>query len=57
VTFELLHAPIALIPVLLFLAALVYFDSFKLLHFRTVLAMVAVGAVAAGASYPLDTFA
>lgn len=52
-----MHASIALVPVLLFLAALVYFDSFKLLQLRTVLVMVAVGAVAAGASYPLDTLA
>lgn len=52
-----MHASIALVPVLLFLAALVYFDSFKLLQFRTVLLMVAVGAVAAGASYPLNTLA
>ena len=51
------HASIALVPVLLFLAALVYFDSFKLLQFRTVLVMVAVGAVAAGASFPLNTLA
>jgi RsiW-degrading membrane proteinase PrsW (M82 family) len=53
----LLHAAIALVPVLLFLAALVYFDGFKLLQFRTVVLMVAIGAVAAGASYPLNTLA
>lgn len=52
-----LHAAIALVPVLLFLAALVYFDGFKLLQFRTIVLMVAIGAVAAGASYPLNTFA
>ena len=54
---SLLHASIALLPVLLFLAALLYFDSFKLLRFRTVLTVVAVGAVAAAASYPLNTIA
>jgi RsiW-degrading membrane proteinase PrsW (M82 family) len=53
----LLHASIALVPVLVFLAALVYFDSFKLLGFRTVFAAIAVGAVAAGASYPINTLA
>jgi RsiW-degrading membrane proteinase PrsW (M82 family) len=53
----LLHASIALVPVLLFLAVLAHFDSFKLLRFRTVLAMVAIGAIAAVASYPLDTLA
>jgi RsiW-degrading membrane proteinase PrsW (M82 family) len=52
-----MHASIALVPVLLFLAALVYFDSFKLLQFRTVLVVVAFGALVAGASYPLNTFA
>ena len=52
-----MHASIALMPVLMFLAALVYFDSFKLLQWRMVLAVVAVGTVAAGASYPLDTLA
>jgi RsiW-degrading membrane proteinase PrsW (M82 family) len=54
---SLLHASIALLPVLLFLAALLYFDSYKLLRFRTVLAVVVVGAVAAAASYPLNTIA
>jgi RsiW-degrading membrane proteinase PrsW (M82 family) len=53
----LLHASIALLPVLLFLAALLYFDSFRLLQPRTVLAMVGIGAVAAAASYPINTFA
>jgi RsiW-degrading membrane proteinase PrsW (M82 family) len=53
----LLHAAIALVPVLLFLAALVYFDGYKLLQFRTVVLMVAIGALVAGASYPLNTFA
>ena len=52
-----MHASIALVPVLMFLGALVYFDSFKLLKWRTVLAMVAVGAVAAGAGYLCDTLA
>jgi RsiW-degrading membrane proteinase PrsW (M82 family) len=53
----LVRAPIALVPVLMFLVALVYFDSFKLLKLRTVLLVVAVGAVVAGASYPVNTFA
>jgi RsiW-degrading membrane proteinase PrsW (M82 family) len=50
-------ASLALLPVLLFLAALLYFDSFKLLKFSMVLAVVAVGALAAALSYPLNTFA
>lgn len=52
-----MHASIALVPVLMFLGALVYFDSFKLLQPRTVLAMVGLGAVAAAGSYLLDTLA
>jgi RsiW-degrading membrane proteinase PrsW (M82 family) len=51
------HASVALVPVLLFLAALVYFDSFKLVRLSTVLILVVVGALAAGASYPLNTLA
>jgi protease PrsW len=53
----LLRAPIALVPVLLFLAALVQLDAYKLLRLRSVLAMVAAGAVAAGASYLANSYA
>ena len=52
-----MHAPIALVPVLLFLAVLVHADSYKLLRLHTVLALVAAGAVAAGASYLANTWA
>jgi RsiW-degrading membrane proteinase PrsW (M82 family) len=45
---------VALLPVLVFLAALVYFDSFKLVGLRAVLAAMAVGGVAAGVSYFLN---
>ena len=48
------RAPIALLPVLAFLAALLYLDSFKLVSLRAVLLAIAVGAVAAGLSYPLN---
>jgi RsiW-degrading membrane proteinase PrsW (M82 family) len=41
----------ALVPVLLFLGALVQGDSYKLLRLKTVLTIVAAGALAAGASY------
>jgi RsiW-degrading membrane proteinase PrsW (M82 family) len=47
----LIRAPIALAPALVFLAALVHGDSYKLIRLRTVLGLVAVGALAAGASY------
>jgi RsiW-degrading membrane proteinase PrsW (M82 family) len=53
----LMRAPIALVPVLLFLAVLVQADSYKLLRLRTVLAMTAAGALAAGASYLANTWA
>jgi RsiW-degrading membrane proteinase PrsW (M82 family) len=50
------NAPVALLPVLLFLAALVYLDSFKLVSLRTVLVAMAVGGAAAGVSYWLNGF-
>jgi protease PrsW len=53
----LLHAPIALAPVLLFLAGLVQLDAYKLLRLRTVLGMMAAGALAAGASYLANNYA
>jgi RsiW-degrading membrane proteinase PrsW (M82 family) len=45
------RAPIALLPVLLFLAALLYFDSFKLVRRRAVLLAIVAGAAAALGSY------
>ena len=53
----LVRAPLALVPVLLFLAALVQGDSYKLLRLKTVLTFTAVGAVAAGASYVVNVTA
>jgi RsiW-degrading membrane proteinase PrsW (M82 family) len=53
----LLRAPIALIPVLLFLLALVQLDAYKLLRVRLVLAMVGAGGLAAGASYLINNYA
>jgi RsiW-degrading membrane proteinase PrsW (M82 family) len=48
------HAPVALLPVLIFLAALVYLDSFKLVSLRSVILAMAVGGLAAGVSYVLN---
>lgn len=48
------RAPIALLPVLAFLAALMYLDSFKLVSLRAVLAAIAIGGAAAGAAYVLN---
>jgi len=56
-TYLLLHAPIALVPVLLFLAGLVQLDAFKLLRFRSVLALIAAGAAAAAVSYFVNSYA
>jgi RsiW-degrading membrane proteinase PrsW (M82 family) len=53
----LMRAPIALLPVLLFLAGLVQLDGYKLVRMRMMLALVAAGAVAAGVSYLLNSFA
>jgi protease PrsW len=47
-------APVALLPVLVFLAALVYFDSFKLVSLRAVVGAMAIGGAAAGAAYFLN---
>lgn len=43
--------PIGLLPVLSFLAALLYLDSYKLTALRTVLWLIAVGGLIAGLSY------
>jgi len=52
VTAELaLRASVGLLPVLCFLAAMRYFDSYKLVHLRPTLAMIGVGALGAIASY------
>jgi RsiW-degrading membrane proteinase PrsW (M82 family) len=42
---------VALVPVLLFLAALITLDSYKLVRFRLVLGLIAAGGVLAGLSY------
>ena len=46
-----LRASVGLLPVLCFLAAMRYFDSYKLVHLKPILAMVAAGALGAVASY------
>jgi protease PrsW len=53
----LLRAPIALVPVLLFLAVLVQLDAYKLLRSRSVLTMIAAGGLAAGAGYVVNSYA
>jgi len=45
------RAPIALLPVLLFLAGLVQLDGYKLVRMRMMIALVATGALAAGVAY------
>ncbi len=45
---------VGLLPVLLFLGALIYLDSYKLVRFRLVAAVIGLGAVAAGISYAVN---
>lgn len=47
----LLHAPIGLTPVLLFLGVLVWFDSYKLIALKALLGAIAIGGLAAVLSY------
>ena len=42
---------VALLPVLVFLTALIYFDSFKVVRVRAILIAIAAGMLAAGGSY------
>ncbi|HEY2560988.1 MAG TPA: PrsW family glutamic-type intramembrane protease [Caldimonas sp.] len=51
---QLLAALVALLPVLVFLAALLWLDSYKLLALSSVVAVIGAGAVMAAASYPLN---
>jgi len=50
------RAPIGLLPVLIFLVALVYMDSYKLVGLRTVLAVITAGALMLVASYFVNGF-
>jgi len=47
---------VALLPVLTFLAVLVYLDSYKLVRMRTMLVVLACGAAVAVATYPTNAF-
>jgi RsiW-degrading membrane proteinase PrsW (M82 family) len=51
---QLTSALVALMPVLVFLAALLWLDSYKLLAPSAVVAVIGAGAVVAAASYPLN---
>jgi len=53
----LMRAPLALLPVLLFLVGLVQLDGYKLVRLRMMLALVAAGAVAAGVSFLINNAA
>jgi RsiW-degrading membrane proteinase PrsW (M82 family) len=50
----LVPALVGLLPVLSFLGALVYLDSYKLVRLRLVVSIIACGAAMAGASYALN---
>src|SRR6476619_7601800 len=53
---QLPSALVALLPVIVFLAALLWLDSYKLLAPSSVVAVIGAGAVMAAASYPLNAF-
>jgi RsiW-degrading membrane proteinase PrsW (M82 family) len=53
----LMRAPIALLPVLLFLAGLVQLDGYKLVRMRMMFLLLVTGALAAGASYVVNNLA
>lgn len=50
----LVKGPVGLLPVLLFLVVLLWMDSYKLVRLRTVLAVIAVGGIAAVAAMYLN---
>lgn len=52
----LIRAPVALLPVLIFLVVLVWLDSYKLVSFRTVLWVIGAGCLLPVASYFLHAF-
>ena len=47
----LIRAPVGLLPVLIFLVALLYLDSYKLVNFRTILVVILAGASVTFISY------
>ena len=49
-----IHALLGLLPVCCFLATLMYLDSYKLVPIRLIVTTIALGCVAAVASYPLN---
>lgn len=49
-----LHALLGLLPVVCFLAVLVWLDSYKLVRVRLVLGTIALGCVVAALSYPIN---
>ncbi len=51
---DLIRAGLGLLPVLCFLSALLFLDSYKLVKLRSVVLVVALGAIAAGASYVIN---
>ena len=53
----LVSALVAVLPVVVFLAALLYLDGYKLVNLRAVIAVVACGVVTAGACYLINGYA
>jgi len=51
----LFSAPVGMLPVVLFMLVLVYLDSYKLVHLRAVLAVIAAGVLAAVVAWGLNS--
>ncbi len=51
-----LGIPVNLLPVLIFLLLLIYYDSYKLVKIQTVMLLILAGCLAAGASYFANTY-
>lgn len=52
----LIKAPVGLLPVLVFLLTLVYMDSYKLVRFKIVLAVIAAGGLTVAAGYFINGY-
>ena len=52
----LIRAPVGLLPVLIFLVVLLYMDSYKLVGLKTVLWVIAAGALMTVAAYFVNGF-
>jgi len=52
----LIRAPLAILPIVLFLLSLIYLDSYKLVGLRTIIGAIFAGAAAAAVCYGINTW-